>query len=251
LPGFETWKAFYQSDLQSVWAVIAAPALLLLWLARRPAAAAGADPAGAGFLRRYALLFGVLTIADPICTGPLVRALSLEGTAATAVMLAFVALGDFRVYLLLFALRDGAAPLAPAAWRALGWTLVVPCFAWPAYRVLHAIAPQLPDETLWLLYEQAFAALALLLRHGLVSDLRLANRPALLRYLRAALGYAAAYYGLWALSDALILAAGLDAGWALRALANQLYYALWLPFAYFAFFSARYAATSSAVQPAR
>jgi hypothetical protein len=39
------------------------------------------------------------------------------------------------------------------------------------------------------------------------------------------------YYGLWATSDLLILG-GLDAGWLLRAVPNQLYYAVWIPFVY-------------------
>ena len=202
-------------------------------------------------VRRYAFVFGALTILDPICTGPLTRALPLEGAAATGVMLFFVALGDFRVYLLLFALREGASPLAPSAWRAARWTLLVPAFAWPAYRLLRSLAPELPEETLWLLYEETFAALALLLRHGLVSDRRLEQRPALRGFLRAALAYVALYYGLWALADACILAAGLDGGWALRTIPNLLYYAFWVPFVYVAFFSARYASTRSDVQLAR
>jgi hypothetical protein len=250
--GFESWKAFYQSDLQSVWAVILVPIAFLLWCARASAPArAGADPAAAAFVRRYALVFAALTILDPICTGPLVRALSLEGAGRTMVMLLFVALGDFRVYLLLFALRDGSAPIAPAARCAAGWTLAVPAFAWPTYRVLVAIAPELPDETLWLLYEEAFAALALLLRHGLSSDRRLDDRPMLRLYLRAALAYVSIYYGLWALADALILGAGMGSGWLLRTIPNQLYYAFWVPFVYFAFFSARYASTRSEIQAAR
>jgi hypothetical protein len=49
------------------------------------------------------------------------------------------------------------------------------------------------------------------------------------------LAFAATYYALWAFADALILA-GFDAGWALRMLPNQLYYALSVPFVFFAYF---------------
>lgn len=252
MSGSEPWKAFYQGDLQSVGAVVVVPAVFVLWLAWRAAPSRpGVDRDAAAFVRRYGLVFGILTILDPICTGPLVRMLALEGAPATALMLFFVALGDWRVYLLLFALRDGTRLLAPAAWRAARWTLAVPAFAWPAHRVLEAAAPGLPDQTLWLLYEEAFAALALVLRHGLRSDLALAARPALRAYLRGVLTYVAVYYGLWALSDALIVGADLDAGWALRVIPNQLYYAFWVPMVYFAFFSERYASTSSEVQAAR
>jgi hypothetical protein len=249
---FTSWQAFYASELQSVVAVIVAPAVFLLWLARaRPLPGPGAEPAAAAFIGRYALVFGLLTIVDPLCTGPLVRGLGLEGGAATAVMLFFVLLGDFRVFFLLFALRDGPSPLPAAAGRAARWTLAVPAFAWPTWRVLAVLAPELPDQTLWLLYELSFAALALLLRHGLVSDVRLQARPALRGFLRAALAYVAVYYALWALSDVLILAGGLDAGWALRTIPNQLYYAFWVPFVYFAFFSARYEDTSASAHAVR
>ena len=54
-------------------------------------------------------------------------------------------------------------------------------------------------------------------------------------FLQGALSYVAVYYGLWAAADALILLGGLDAGWLLRALPNQLYYAFWVPFVFFTF----------------
>ena len=63
---------------------------------------------------------------------------------------------------------------------------------------------------------------------------------ALRRYLRGLTTYAAVYYALWAGADVLIQWVGLDAGWALRVLPNQLYYAFWVPFAYFSFFSRRW-----------
>jgi hypothetical protein len=77
-----------------------------------------------------------------------------------------------------------------------------------------------PSQVLWLVYETLFAALALTLRA------RAAN-PAP----RAILLYAFTYYALWAAADVLILA-GVDAGWGLRAVPNQLYYSLTVPFAW-------------------
>jgi hypothetical protein len=53
------------------------------------------------------------------------------------------------------------------------------------------------------------------------------------------MAYVAVYYALWALADVLILVGRLDAGWGLRVIPNQLYYALYLPFVYFRFFSRR------------
>ena len=55
------------------------------------------------------------------------------------------------------------------------------------------------------------------------------------RILRSLCGYVAVYYALWAGSDLLILYGGIDAGWLLRALPNQLYYAFWVPAVYYSF----------------
>ena len=57
------------------------------------------------------------------------------------------------------------------------------------------------------------------------------------------------YYALWASSDALILWGGLDAGWLLRVVPNQLYYAVWIPFVYATFFSERAGRASSPSSP--
>ena len=48
--------------------------------------------------------------------------------------------------------------------------------------------------------------------------------------------YVLVYYGLWASADVLILS-GVDAGWLLRVVPNQLYYALWTAFVYARFYS--------------
>jgi len=57
-------------------------------------------------------------------------------------------------------------------------------------------------------------------------------------------------YALWAAADLLIVA-GFDAGWAVRLVPNQLYYAWYVPFVYWRFFSSRYAATSSSTHASR
>ena len=59
------------------------------------------------------------------------------------------------------------------------------------------------------------------------------NDPERRRGLRAISAYVATYYALWALADVLILVFGLDLGWLLRVIPNQLYYAFFLPFAWF------------------
>jgi hypothetical protein len=75
---YATWQALYASELQSLWALVAAPALFLLWLAARGRARAAHDPdPRSRFVLGWALAFAVATILDPVATGPLARALAL------------------------------------------------------------------------------------------------------------------------------------------------------------------------------
>jgi hypothetical protein len=133
------------------------------------------------------------------------------------------------LWLVLALLDAEPAPRRAAARAALAASAV------PALDGL-AIALGAGGQGLWLVHELAFLALALWLRQRLVP----ARAPAPWRGpLRAATGYAAAYYALWALCDALLLGAELDAAWGLRILPNQLYYAFWVPFVFAAFLARR------------
>jgi hypothetical protein len=224
------WEALYRSEVLGVWGLIVVPALFLLalpWLRPR---SPGAEPRAAGFVRGWAVAFALQTIVDPL-------AVSLAGMP----MIPFVLLGDFRVFLLLLGVMEPDAPLPRTFLRAAAWTLVVPAVTLVTYRLVQIAAGPQPEQILWLIYECAFAALALWWR---------ARRVGRDRFLRAVLAYVCAYYSLWALSDVLILA-GWDAGWALRIVPNQLYYAFWVPVVWALFFSPRYAATSSVVQARR
>lgn len=257
---FATWQDLYRSDLQGAVAVTVVPILFLLYLAwqDRPAATS-VVPAAARFVQAWAATFGVLTIVDPLATGPLLRVLGVaDAPIATVVMLAFVLLGDFRVYLLVFTLmthagarhdarvadpllatRDALRLVPPrAAGAAALATLVVPLVAYAIDAALRASRPDLPSQTIWLAYELAFFVVAIVLRQWLVPARVPGTEPRLRNYLRRVLGYVAAYYALWALADVVILA-GFDEGWALRMVPNQLYYAFWVPFAWFAFFARR------------
>jgi hypothetical protein len=250
----ESWRQLYQSDLQAVWAVWLVPALFLLHLARtwkRPGPSV--EPRAAEFMRAYALVFALETMLDPFAGGPLLRWLGLaDGAAATGVMVAFVLLGDFRVFLLvLFLATPEPRGLPRVAGAAALWTLVVPLVAVAGEAGLRALAGDLPSQAIWLVYELAFLAMALVLR-GLVVPARVAAERVHLRaYLRAVTAYVAAYYALWALADVLIMVGGFEVGWALRILPNQLYYAFYVPLVYGLFFSRRYASTSTATQASR
>jgi hypothetical protein len=107
----------------------------------------------------------------------------------------------------------------------------VPVFAYAANSIVESLWPELAAQRLWLIYELSFLTLALVLRERFVSR-GMADRPELQAGLRQVLTYVAAYYALWATADVLILYAGLDAGWLLRVLPNQLYYAFFVPFAW-------------------
>jgi hypothetical protein len=248
------WSAVYATDLQGCWALLPVPALYLACraLGWRPRGGGALAPA-APFVDGYAVAFAIETLLDPLITGPLLRSFGYAGTPlATAVMIAFVLLGDFRVYLLVFALL---AIAAGRGWRdavpvAAGWTVLVPAIAYPLAAAVRAAAPAADANTIWLVYESLFTAVALILARALPRRVA-AGAPALRGVVRAALVYAAVYYALWAAADALIQLGGLDAGWLLRIVPNQLYYAFWIPFVVWRFFAPRYAATSASHQASR
>jgi len=236
--GFASWRDFYTSDLQSPWALLVAPAAMLAYLAwagrRRDA---GFDDAR--FIRLYAVAFCIETLVDPIATGPLTRALALPDAVATALMLLFVLLGDFRVFLLVCHLASPRRDLRRAAFVAGAWTLAVPFFAATSYVPLYVLIDDLDAQVLWLIYELGFVAVALLLRQRIARAHLGDSDERLRRALRSVTAYVAGYYALWAISDVLIVFGGLDAGWLLRVLPNQLYYAFYVPFVYLACFRGR------------
>lgn len=230
--GFESWRAFYQSDLQGVWALLPIPAALLVYLLlSRSARERAASSAEAHFVRGWALLFAAETLLDPLVVAKLVPWLGLPAALATAVMLAFVLLGDFRVYWLLFAvaLRD----VRRGAWLAAAVTPVVPILAYASAHLFERVAPDASGQRLWLIHELLFTGVAAWLFCVWLPQ-RMSD-PATLRFLRRVCGYVIVYYALWAASDALWLATSLDVVWLLRVLPNQLYYAFFVPFVWLAY----------------
>ena len=105
-----------------------------------------------------------------------------------------------------------------------------------AYGTLSALDPNLHGQWQWVIYEVSFMLLALGIRAGRMPGLAsIRAGTAQSPYLRGVCGYVAIYYALWASSDLLILLGGLDFGWATRAIANQLYYAFFVPFVWLRF----------------
>ena len=239
MSGAATWHDVYVSDLQSLWALIAVPFAFLVYQL-----ATGTTRAGRRedvFVAFYCLGWTLETLLDPIVGGPISRALGwADGFAGTVVMFLFVLLGDLRVFVLVFGLPSEDLRYLR---RAAGFTLIVPI----ATGVLYGSATLLADphpQVMWLIYELGFLAMALwLLRRWVPADVSPENAE-VSGMLRAALGFVAVYYALWASCDLLILA-GVDEGWALRMLPNQLYYALWVPFVYVRWFATKSATSSS------
>ena len=227
--------AFYASELQQAYSLWIVPLLFLAYLlsAGRRRATASTDPA-AGFLWTYALVFTVEPLLDSFSTSLLAKWLGIAGTSVgTAWMVAFVLLGDWRVFVLVLRL---ARPRSRWLRDATLWTLLVPLVALDVASDLRRRWPELPEQTIWLVYELLFLAVAVVLRALLVPRWTAREAPERAPFLRAALGYVAAYYGLWALSDVLVMVFDLDAGWALRVVPNQLYYSFWVPFVFWLFF---------------
>jgi len=251
---FETWQAFYASDLQSLWSLLPVSlATLAALLAGVGPRSGGAVPAQAPLVRRWALLFAAVSLADALTTTLGMRALGWGDTrAALAVVIGFVLIGDFRVFLLLFALGDGSVRrLRDVAPRAAAWTLLVPVSAISVAGVIRLVTGKVETVTIWLLYEVFFLALAVALRQVFVPQAMDPEPAARRAWLRAVLGFVALYYALWASADVLSAWLGLDLGWALRAIPNQLYYSFFVPFVWLSFFARRYAAASASAQASR
>jgi hypothetical protein len=245
---FDGPRAFYESELQGLWALLVVPALwLTIRLVRGRPAREGVEPAAARFVDAFALVFAVQTLLDPIFTGPVARA--LPAPWPTALSLLFVLLGDFRVFLLVAFLAGARDKLRPALFEAAGWTPIVPIFAWIATRALGAAFGELPGQVLWLVHEASFLGFLVWLRERVAAREPDPAAPRA-RYLRAVLLYAGVYYALWALCDVGILL-GFEWAFAVRAVPNQLYYALFVPFVHARFFAASYSAASAFAQASR
>jgi hypothetical protein len=244
-----SWRDWYYGDAQSLWALVALPALWLIWrLLRGRPKGSGAEPAAADFVDRWALVFSVVALLDPLFTGPVSRAVG--SPFAVAFLVAFVLLGDFRVFLLVCYLAGGRRSLRRALREAALLTPVVGAFAFSVYRIAGAAAGSVHGQLLWLVYELGFLGMLFFVRREVITARAPVPPSPRETWLGRVTAFVAVYYGLWVACDLLILA-GVDAGWALRALPNQLYYGLLVPFVHGSFFASSYVRTRTSSQAAR
>lgn len=253
----ESWESFYRSELQGLYSLLVVPIAFLAYrLVVSPDRDRAVLPEATRFVSVLTLVFAFETMIDPIATGPLLESAVLENTVATSLIpFLFVYLGDFRVLLLACGVAHPERHWLANLRRAAAMTLIVPLFAGIGFALARTLFDEVHGQVLWILYEAGFLALCIAMGRIWVD----ANtRPPEARaFLKDLLGYSAAYYSLWLAADLVILIGGLDLGWAIRIVPNQLYYAFWLPFAYWRFFSpgranaARIEASSKSAQAAR
>jgi len=233
-----SWHDAYYSDLQSLYALLVVPLAFLAWRAASSASArSGVVPAAAPFVSALTLVFAIETMLDPIATGPLLKLDAVRGTfVATVVPFVFVLLGDLRVLLLALGVARPEAGLRSHLQQALALSLIVPIVAGSSYALASWIWPDIHGQALWMIYEFGFFMLCVVLGRRWTSE-HAPTDPGKAAFLGSLFGYSAAYYALWLTADIVIVIGGLDLGWALRMVPNQLYYAFWVPFIYWRFFA--------------
>lgn len=178
-----------------------------------------------GSLRRALLAFTALTALDAWLTGAWMP-LPPGSQLAQNVSIAFVILGDLRLFVLLERFRNDRR------WTVAIALAVVLSFVVP---IAQAIAIRAAPDTfhelrrIYLVYETFFVALAAVLL-ALRYPSRAAKSPELAWYSTSLVVFFLVQYALWVMCDVLILS-GFEFGYGLRLVPNALYYGLFLIFA--------------------
>lgn len=238
---FETWYSFYYASWQSPWALMVVP---VFWLVARSVAPRATKDRAGRFVSLWAGIFLLETMLDPVA-GLLAKDAS-EGVQ-TAVSLFFVLAGDFRIFSLVFVLALGVGSLGRGLGLAAGATAVVPVVAWCINQLLAVTLEEVPGQVLWLVHESLFVVACYALARFWLPQQESGPHG---QFLGRVLGYAAGYYALWAGADLLILAE-VDAGWLVRCVPNQLYYALTVPVIELLYRASANAPNSTSTQTAR
>lgn len=204
---------------QNVWlkvypAIAANAALFVFALLRRPA------------LKTYLMIFSLTTLADILVAGKIVPL--GDERLRTPLEYLFVLVGDLRYILLLAFILYGQKTLAELrAFRLTGDvlrpTLIFTLFPTLLVSAINFAKPgvlQVPRHK-FLAYELAFFILTLLWIYVVLPQKNISEKEA--GFLRRASVPVFVFYGLWSLSDIMILN-GIEAGYALRIVPNFVYY---------------------------
>jgi len=211
------WSEFYRSPAQQPYLLWAPTAIFLSWfLTRRPRVASP-------FLHAWLLFFSVTSLLDAWLTADQVLGLgALPKWAASFVPMLFVILGDYRWYLLIERFSGARRPFLSA----LALSLIVPILS----KSFYSLSGSAEIRVLFLAYEVMFLVLATIYQRYVLSSRK--HPPEL----RSVVVWAQLYYGLWATADIGILFGApygaTEGSWALRVVANVLYYGGLVPFAY-------------------
>lgn len=202
------WQSVYDSALHHPVMAWVLSGWALLWLLTR---------APRSTLRTALLVIVAETLLDAYLTGAYTPFV-MDGPAFKNAAIAFVVLGDARLWWLVERHRRADATWSGALLRALPWTLAVPLLQVAAMRLAPASFPD--SRHVFILYEGAFALLCgalLLSRHYAHAT------PEGGRYARQLTAIYGMQYMLWVSCDLLILN-GQDWAIGLRILPNAIYY---------------------------
>lgn len=189
----------------------------------------------AKIMRLWLYFFLVETILDATF-GSLSALLStlFPWLPSTGIVIAFVVLGDFRVYFVVMLFK------VPSLWLAIVLALLL-CLPGPTSAAYFMFTGSYASQTTWLAHESVSIGVIFLLilfvLPSLPSRTSYFLRPLLLLFLL--------HYFLWAASDLLILNK-LLIGWLLRLVPNFLYYNVTIPLVYLLYFRSSTPAVTSA-----
>jgi hypothetical protein len=212
-------KAVYESPWHNPILFLAVGATFLVIVARR-----------LPFFRAFAVLFTLEIMADALLTGGW-SPLAPGSRAASAAAVLFVVLGDWRYFLLLERHAWRLPARLPLGLVSLLASLAVPI---SSMAIVQAVPEpwRSPPRDLFLIYELLFTGVAAIVR------LRLRGRPAaqldptVRPWVVALTDFEIAQYAGWALADVLLLLGAEGVGYGLRLVPNIMYYALFVPFAW-------------------
>ena len=190
------------------------------------------------FQNKYLIFFSLTLILDALVAGGVLK--DVDRSTQVGLEVFFVWLHDFRFFYLVGALLYAGKGLEAARGLSLDGSILKPAFLLSLMPTLMLLAANFarPDfftqvRHQFLMYEIACFALVMLLWMKVLSkateSLALPDR----RFLKSIFIPVAAYYGLWAASDILILQK-VEYGFLLRIIPNFIYYTVFLWWIYFA-----------------